>query len=362
MDEINNSLKDNTGMIYNDGMKPRKTLPKTALPRIYFIDQEIASGRYPNAPSMAEKYETSVSSINRDIDFMRNSMGAPIEYDFYKKGFYYTEKNFRISAAYATTDDLLALGMAKSLMDLYRDTPIHDAALNLLESITVPLQEGSNTEWYKDRIIVPKAVTVPVEPKVWQCIISGLRENRVITFSYQDADVKDTVKYEGKKLPKLDIRRIHPYQLLFDRSAWYLSGYDEDRKDKRMFALSRISNIAPTNDKFTLKGGFDYRSAEGESYFGVFTGGKVYKFIVEINGDARWVKERIWAKDQKIQETKTGPRSAASSIKLSFTSNQFDKVMDWILSQGANARPLAPKPLVDRWKAVVKAMGKLAGK
>ena len=108
-------MLENSSIVYNLIM-PRKTLPKTALPRLYFIDREIASGKYPNAPALAKKYETSLSSINRDIAYMRDMMNAPIDYDFYKKGFYYTEKTFRLPAAYATADDLLALGMAKNLL------------------------------------------------------------------------------------------------------------------------------------------------------------------------------------------------------------------------------------------------------
>ena len=62
-------------------MKARKNLPKTALPRIYRIDEMIASGRYPSTKQMAREYETSMSSISRDIYFMKYSLGAPIEYD-----------------------------------------------------------------------------------------------------------------------------------------------------------------------------------------------------------------------------------------------------------------------------------------
>jgi len=126
--------------VYTEYMQQRKSLPKTAIPRMYFIDQEIAAGKYPNAPALAQKYETSLSSINRDIAYMRDLLGAPIEYDFFKKGFYYSEKTFRLPAAYATSEDLLALGMAINLMDLYKDTPIHEAALHLLESISTPLK------------------------------------------------------------------------------------------------------------------------------------------------------------------------------------------------------------------------------
>ncbi|MCL2804651.1 MAG: WYL domain-containing protein [Treponema sp.] len=333
-------------------MKSRKTLPKSAIPRIFFIDEEIASGKYPNVPYLAEKYETSQSSINRDINYMRDVMGAPIDYDYYKKGYFYYEKTFRLSTTYASAEDLLALDMAKSLMELYKDSPIHDAAMNLLESITVPLKNVQNSKWYKDRIIIPKAVTVPVDPFVWKCIVKGLQENLVITFFYQDAAEKDSTKYEVREDAKLKTRKIHPYQLLFDRSAWYLSGYDVDRKEKRMFALSRISCASATKEKFVLKANFDYRNSEGLSYFGVYAENKIYKFSIEITGDTRWISERQWAEDQKIQKT-------ANGIKLSFTSNQFNKVMDFILSMTPRAKPIAPKILVDHWKAAIKEAGKL---
>lgn len=336
-------------------MKQRKNLPKTAVPRIFFIDREIAAGKYPNAPDLAKKYETSLSSINRDIAYMRDMLGAPIEYDFFKKGFHYTEPTFRLCAAYATADDLLALGMAKNLMDLYKDTPIHEAALNLLESISAPLQGDKKAEWFKNRIVIPKTASVPVNADVWNGIVAGIRENKIINFNYGSTE-SENLNNQGKvSAKKLEVRRVQPYQLLFDHSAWYLYAYDEDRNSMRMFALSRIENVEITKDPFTIPRDFDYRSLEGTSYFGVYTGAKPHRFVIAIKGDTRWIKERKWAEDQKIEETKDG-------IKLSFTSNQFEKVLEWILYQGPNARPLSPKPLVDRWTALVKEMAKMVGK
>jgi len=322
-------------------MRPRKTLPKTAVPRMYFIDQEIASGKYPNVPEMAKKYETSISSINRDIAYMRDMMHAPIKYDFFNKGFYYSESTFRLSASYASEDDLLALGMVKSLLDLYRDTPIHDSALNLMENISVPLGNSENTDWYRNRIIVPKSITVQVDPSVWKHIVTGLQQNRVISFYYNNSYSEES------------FRRVHPYQLLFDRSAWYLYCYDENTEEKRIFALARISRAELEKESFTLNEDFDYRSSEGQSYFGIFKGIKTHKFEIEIKGSALWILERRWAEDQKIEKTPDG-------IILSFTSNQYDRVLYWILSQGAEARPLAPKELVDNWKEIIKNMYELA--
>jgi len=346
-------------MIVYQSMKPRKSLPKTSLPRIYFIDRKIAEGNYPNAPEMAKEYETSLSSINRDIAYMRDMLDAPIEYDYFKKGFYYTEKTFRLTTFYATADDLLALGMAKNLMELYKDTPVHDAALNLLENISAPLRDEENTGWFLDRIVIPKIAAAAIDEQTWKCIVDALRSNRVITFQYSGKEdlgpVHDKAGSEDGKAPykKLHTRRVRPYQLLFDRSDWYLFAYDEDRNGMRIFALPRITGIALTDAKFSIPANFDYRSLEGVSHFGIFSGAKTYRFVIAISGDARWVKERLWADDQKIKETQNG-------IEISFTSNQFDKVLNWVLSLTPQACPLEPKALVEHWKKAVREAAKIA--
>jgi predicted DNA-binding transcriptional regulator YafY len=229
--------------------------------------------------------------------------------------------------------------MAKNLMDLYRNTPIHEAALNLLESISTPLQTEKNTEWFKDRIIIPKTAHVALDTETWDSIVNSLRENRIITFQYTGSEKKN-------------IRRVRPYQMLFDRSVWFLFAHDEDRNEMRIFTLSRMTEVTLTDKKFTMPKGFDYRSLEGTSYFGVFTGIKTYKFIIAISGDTRWIRERIWADDQKIKNTRSG-------IELSFTSHQLDKVLDWVLSQTPRARPLAPKILVERWEFAIREAAKL---
>ncbi|MCL2704729.1 MAG: WYL domain-containing protein [Spirochaetaceae bacterium] len=335
-------------------MKQRKNLPKIALPRIYFIDKEIASGTYPNAPTLAKKYESSVSSINRDIAYMRDMMDAPIAYDFFKKGFYYTEKTFRLAAAYATADDLLALGMAKNLMELYQNTPLHAAALNLLENISLPLRGDQKAEWFNNRIVIPKTASATVNAEIWNTIVCGLRDNKVITFSYLSADKEELSGKGENTAKKLNLRRVHPYQMLFDQSAWYLYAYDVDRNAMRMFSITRITDATLVDETFKIRGDFDYRSLEGTSYFGIYVKeNKSFKFIIALTGDTRWIKERIWAKDQHIKKIKNG-------IELSFTSNQFEKVLQWILSQGACAKPLAPKTLITRWKETIQAMSKIA--
>ena len=44
-------------------------------------------------------------------------------------------------------------------------------------------------------------------------------------------------------------RRIEPYHLIFQWSAWYVWGYCTEREDYRMFKLTRMTELAITDDR-----------------------------------------------------------------------------------------------------------------
>jgi predicted DNA-binding transcriptional regulator YafY len=321
--------------------KPEKSLPRTALPRIYFIDREIAAGTYPNTVKLAKAYETSVPTISRDIEFMRDMLEAPIEYDYQHKGYYYAEKTFRLPAAFTSANDMLALGMAKTLLSLYRNTPIHEAASHLLESITAPLEDRRNPEWYEDRIIVPPAPSVPIAPEIWHIICESLRENRILTFEYRSAWYED-----------YQIRRVHPWQLLFDNGSWYLYAWSEERSSPRMFSLSRMRQLIFCAETFNLPKNHDFRTRNEGSYFGVYSSEKKRRYRIAFYGDAAMrIQERQWAADQVIEEN-------ADGIVISFTSSQYGKALELALANGGDALPLEPAELVEEWRDNLKKMEK----
>ncbi|MDR3200268.1 MAG: WYL domain-containing protein [Spirochaetales bacterium] len=332
-------------------MNTRKELPKTALPRIYFIDRQIASGSYPNTRTLAEAYETSEPTISRDIEFMRTTLNAPIVFDHNRKGYYYPEKTYRLSAGYATAAEMLSLSMAKNLLSLYRNTPLYETARQLLELISLPLapplfakSDADQPPWYENRIVVPPVASAPVDPETWDNIMKGLRDNQVITFDYLGT---------WDDAPRC--RRARPYQLLFDTGVWYLYAYDEDRAAIRVFSLPRIQKLTLTNETFILPDDYDYCSREDASYFGVFAGAQQRHFrVVFYDAAMVWVRERQWAADQIIE-------ASAACVILDFTSTQYEKVLEWVLARGSCAVPLEPPELVADWREEVRAMMTNAG-
>jgi len=333
----------------NAGAPSRASVPKSALARLYLIDQRIASGVYPNAKQLVEYLrepwgKVSIATVGRDIAFMRDRLNAPIDYDAKNRGIYYTEPNYRIPMGFSGADELLALGMAKNILNLYRDTPIYDAAHKLLVSITAPLASEGSSDWYENRIVIPQTPTAPVPQEIWNQITKALRENRVLVFDYRRSYDED---YKS--------RRVRPYQLLFDTGVWYIYGFSEERKGIRIFSIGRIKNMTLTKDRFTLPDNFDYRTNNSGSYFGAYAGQKKHKFkIAFYDYSVPWVMDRNWADDQKIKETDDG-------IIISFSSTQFGKVAEWVLSRGSTAQPLEPETLVSHWRNEVNEMYKKAG-
>ena len=59
--------------------------------RIQWLHKRLVNKSYPNARRIAERFHISPRQAQRDIDFLKKKMGAPIEYDPTRRGFYYTE-------------------------------------------------------------------------------------------------------------------------------------------------------------------------------------------------------------------------------------------------------------------------------
>jgi predicted DNA-binding transcriptional regulator YafY len=274
---------------------------------------------------------------------MKDMLNAPIAYSAKHRGWYYEEISFRLPARFASADDMLALGMTKSLISLYRNTPLYDSAQRLLNDITAPLSSDDAADvkkaaWYEKRIIVPPVASAPVDAKTWETIIDAMKENRLVTFEYRGVWDKE-----------YKTRLVRHYQLLFDTGVWYIYGYSEERSAMRFFSLSRIKNISLTNEHFTLPNDFDYCTKNDGSYFGIYLGKKGHYRIEFASSASVDIQERKWAVDQKIETTRNG-------IIIDFSSTQYEKVLTWVLSFGINARPLKPSKLINEWKENIFAL------
>ena len=58
--------------------------------RIQWLHKKMTMNSFPNAQRLAERFGISHRQAQRDLDYLRRELGAPIAYDNSRKGFFYT--------------------------------------------------------------------------------------------------------------------------------------------------------------------------------------------------------------------------------------------------------------------------------
>ena len=74
-------------------------MDRSQLHRLYFIHQAVVEGTLPTCRRLAEKLEVNPRTINRDLDFLRDDWGAPLEFDRPKGGWCYAKPYLRLQPA-----------------------------------------------------------------------------------------------------------------------------------------------------------------------------------------------------------------------------------------------------------------------
>ncbi|WP_018759267.1 hypothetical protein [Paenibacillus terrigena] len=76
-----------------------------SLHRIQWIDTCIRRGNYPNVDAIREQFEISRRQAMRDLEYMRDSLGAPIAYCSRRRGYYYEDESFVIPGPQITESE-----------------------------------------------------------------------------------------------------------------------------------------------------------------------------------------------------------------------------------------------------------------
>ena len=116
------------------------------------IHADIASGSYPNATMLAREMEVSTKSIQRDLEFMRDRMNLPLEYDGSRFGYFYTEPVSAFPTLQITEGELVALLIAEKALEQYRGTNFEKPLVSALKKMASQLPDTVSfniAEWDK---------------------------------------------------------------------------------------------------------------------------------------------------------------------------------------------------------------------
>lgn len=299
---------------------------------------------YPNCQRIADELETAAKTIQRDINFMRDQMALPIEYDPQEHGYYFTQEVHDFPTVQVTQGELLALMVAHKAIEQYRGTPYHAQLETAFAKLLSPLKDMAG---YAPRgEIVSFKITAPAahELEVFDKLTHAVADQFEIRFDYRKP---------GEK--KAKARQVQPLHLANRDGRWYLVGHDLDRDALRTFALGRVSELRLSTRWFERPKDFTI-----EDYFAraisVMNGTEDHLVRIRFSSVAAdHVRDRFWHESQTITEQPDG--SLVLSLRLSDLLEAERIVLQW----GGHAEALEPAALRKRLAAAGKAVASAHG-
>jgi predicted DNA-binding transcriptional regulator YafY len=328
--------------------RTRSVEQKVRTRRLFAIDEAIRAGRYPNTDRLAALLEVNFRTIQRDIEYLRDMFRAPIEYSAVHRGFYYTEPNFYLKSVPLTEGELFSLALFNPLLEQYRNTPLEGDLRGIFTKIikSLPDTVTVDTSFLSEQVSFIPDHAAAIGQEVFKTVLAALRERRTVSFEYRSLQQKQYVR-----------RRADPYHAICQQGNWYVIGFCHDRKEPRMFSLSRMRNAVLTAEPFAIPADFnapDYFDRE----MGVWASSRT-PYTVELLVDdeiATYALERKWHNTQQVEQRADG------TVYVKFTTTQMPEVLRWVLGQGHTVRVLGPEVLVGMVAEEVEKMRRQYGR
>ena len=313
---------------------PERVAPHSRPPleRMLRIHQALKAGQYPNASSLARDLEVSTKSVHRDLEFMRDRLGLPIEYDGSRFGYWYTEEVENFPTIQFTEGELFALVVAEKALQQYRGTSFEQPLLSALRK----MQES-----------LPDTISLSLND-IDQTISFRTRAEPILDLATFDALAKATAARQQLRLNyrkpgqhEPEQRVVDPYHLANINGEWFLFAFDHLRKDIRTFVPARIKAIERTGQTFERRQGFSLEKRLRGS-FGVRSGQGQFDVVIRFNQRAAdYVREKKWHGSQRLRDLRDG------GVEQSMTLSSLLEVERWVLSWGGDAVVVRPTELAD---------------
>lgn len=299
--------------------------------RLQTIHHQIKEGRRPNASSLARELKVSTKTVQRDLDYLRDELEAPIEFDRGENGYRYARADYVLPFLPVDGKDLFSIGVAAQVMELFGGTPLGRDLESCYERLAelMPPAVRLRPEIVRDKITVRSLAPQRfVKEETWQAVSESMQRGVCLSIRY---------RHPGE--PPGEPRVLRPYAIVLSGRDWLAVA--EDAGQIKTFYLSRMEEARPTDERYAIPKDFDvarfYRNT-----FGLYVGGeKPFRFRVRFSREvADEIREQRWHPRQTLEELPGG------EVVLELPAVSIREARELVLKYGGSARVLSPPELV----------------
>lgn len=198
---------------------------------VYLLNREIV-----NANALAEKFEVSTRTIQRDIETL-NLAGIPITSMQGTNGGYGIIDSFKLDKQIASIEDYQFIIAALSGMNSAYNNRKLETTLEKLLNVSKK-EQSVKAKVKLDFSVSREGNNIDEYLKI---IEEAIDKEKVIEFEYNNS-------YGSKTL-----REAEPIGVIYKWYAWYMLGYCCNKKDYRLFKVLRMRNLRKLDKSLSIK-------------------------------------------------------------------------------------------------------------
>ena len=279
------------------------------------------------APELADRFEVSKRTINRDIEDLCRA-GIPIRTAQGIGGGISIMDGYRMDRTILTSKDMQMILAGLRSLDSVSGSSYYRQLMEKIQARSSAFIVGRDSllidlsSWYRDSLA----------PKI-EAIQDAIRDRHLIKFRYYAPSGESE-------------RTLEPYYLVFRWSSWYLWGCCLKRKDFRLFKLNRMDNVRGTDKVFECR----EASVPDLSNEKIFPG--------EIKAKALFEADQKW---RLVEEFGPSSFTQNNDGRLLFIADYSDieNLVTWIMTFGDKAELLEPVEAREKIASMVQKMTKI---
>lgn len=310
--------------------------------RILSLHRLLKTARYPvSLQRLKDELGCSRATLYRDIAFLRDALGAPIESgEGDQAAFRYDvaeAERFELPGLWLTSDELSALMALNELVSRSGPGILADALAPFEKRMQALLSDhASGARLPTERIRVIGSGMRKLDQISFRVVAGAVMARRQLRFRYRARSTGITTE-----------RKVSPQRLAHYRDNWYLDAWDHEREGLRSFAVDRIVSPAMLDEAAIDREEGELNQHLAASY-GIFSGPpKAWATLRFSPHAARWVADEHWHSQQEGHFLSDG----RYELKVPY-SNSKELLMD-MLKYGPDAEVISPLSLREEMKILL---------
>ncbi len=313
--------------------------------RLYIIQRLLNSQHAIPLSRFLETLEVSKATVKRDLEYLRDRLGAPSGWDSDSSGYRLDIKQDQqvhpLPGLWLSEAEIHALLTGIELLSSLEPAPwIGTQIKPIRERLEKILELGHySTQEIKKRIRLIPLGGRHISSDYFQVVAHALLSRKRLY-----------LRHFGRLEAQITEREVSPQRLVYYRDNWYLDAFCHLRDDMRSFSMDAVEEAREV-EKNAVSVDDHVLANELDAGYGIFSGGQTKIAKLKFSPfRARWVAKEIWHKDQK------GVFAADGTYQLEVPYFDDRELIHDILRQGVDVEILEPIELKKKLRKELELM------